>query len=92
MRVTGAYTIIEDYMRERRYREMFVPLAHPPGHAQADFGETVVVAGGVEQKGTSSSWTCRTVMPASCAPMEESTMASECLKGKRFAMALRGEA
>jgi len=24
---------------ERRGREMFVPLAHPPGHAQADFGE-----------------------------------------------------
>jgi hypothetical protein len=22
---------------------MFVPLAHPPGHAQADFGEAVVV-------------------------------------------------
>ena len=37
--------------RERRGREMFVPLAHPPGHAQADFGEAVVVIGGVEQKG-----------------------------------------
>jgi len=29
---------------------MFVPLAHVPGHAQADFGEAVVVIGGVEQK------------------------------------------
>jgi len=29
--------------REPRGREMFVPLAHPPGHAQADFGEAVVV-------------------------------------------------
>jgi len=29
---------------------MFVPLAHPPGHAQADFGEAVVVIGGIEQK------------------------------------------
>ena len=29
---------------------MFVPLAHPPGHAQADFGEAVVVIAGVEQK------------------------------------------
>src|SRR5690606_33433940 len=49
---TGGYTIIKDYMRERerRGREMFVPLAHPPGHAQADFGEAVVVIGGVEQK------------------------------------------
>ena len=29
---TGGYTIIKDYMRERerRGREMFVPLAHPP--------------------------------------------------------------
>ena len=27
---------------------MFVPLAHAPGHAQADFGEAMVVIGGVE--------------------------------------------
>ena len=49
---TGGYTIVKDYMRqrERRGREMFVPLAHPPGHAQADFGEAVVVIGGIEQK------------------------------------------
>lgn len=49
---TGGYTIVKDYMREheRRGREMFVPLAHGPGHAQADFGEAVVVIGGVEQK------------------------------------------
>ena len=36
--------------RERRGREMFVPLTHPPGHAQADFGEAMVIIGGVEQK------------------------------------------
>ena len=49
---TGGYTIVKDYVREheRRGREMFVPLAHPPGHAQADFGEAVVIIGGVEQK------------------------------------------
>jgi transposase len=49
---TGGYTIIKDYLRERerRGREMFVPLAHPPGHAQADFGEAIVIIGGVEQK------------------------------------------
>jgi transposase len=29
---------------------MFVPLVHPPGHAQADFGEAIGVIGGVEQK------------------------------------------
>ena len=49
---TGGYTIVKDYMREhdRRGREMFVPLAHPPGHAQADFGEATAIIGGVEQK------------------------------------------
>lgn len=48
----GGYTIIKDYMRDRdrRGQEMFVPLAHPAGHAQADFGEAMVVIGGVEQK------------------------------------------
>ena len=29
---------------------MFVPLSHAPGHAQCDFGEALVVIGGVEQK------------------------------------------
>ena len=49
---TGGYTIIKDYMRERdqRRQEVFVPLSHRPGHAQADFGEATVVIGGVEQK------------------------------------------
>ena len=49
---TGGYTIIKDYIRERerRGREMFVPLAHPPGDAQADFGEATMIIGGVEQK------------------------------------------
>ena len=48
----GGYTTVKNYVREhgRRSREMFVPLAHAPGHAQADFGEAVVVIGGVEQK------------------------------------------
>ena len=37
---TGGYTTVKDYVRERRQRarEVFVPLAHPPGHAQVDFG------------------------------------------------------
>lgn len=49
---TGGYTIVKDCVRdhERRHREMFVPLAHPPGHAQADFGEALVMIGGVERK------------------------------------------
>ena len=32
----GQYTIVKDYVRERRRRtqEMFVPLSHAPGHAR----------------------------------------------------------
>ena len=48
----GCYTIVKDYVRasKRGSGEMFVPLSHPPGHGQADFGEAMVVIGGVEQK------------------------------------------
>ena len=48
----GGYTIVKDYVREhrRRTKEMFVPLSHAPGYAQCDFGEALVVIGGVEQK------------------------------------------
>ena len=48
----GGYTTVKDYVKEhrRRTREMFVPVSHPPGHAQCDFGEALVIIGGVEQK------------------------------------------
>ncbi len=48
----GGTTIVKDYVRERRLRsrEVFVPLAHDPGHAQVDFGEAKVVVAGVECK------------------------------------------
>ncbi len=48
----GGQTIVKDYVRERRrrLREMFVPLAHPPGYAQADFGEAVVIVAGIRRK------------------------------------------
>ena len=48
----GGYTTVKDYVREhrRRTQEMFVPLSHPPGHAQCDFGEAVAVIAGVERK------------------------------------------
>jgi transposase len=51
-RFTGGYTVVKDYMRSAtlRGREMFVPLTHPPGEAQADFGEALVVIAGVECK------------------------------------------
>ena len=37
----GGITIVKDYIfaAKQRQREMFVPLSHPPGHAQADFDE-----------------------------------------------------
>ena len=40
------------YVRAQRLggQEMFVPLAHPPGDAQADFGEALVVIAGVACK------------------------------------------
>jgi hypothetical protein len=37
-------------IKKRGSKEMFVPLFHPPGYAQAYFGEALVVIGGVEQK------------------------------------------
>jgi transposase len=49
---TGGYTIVKDYVRAAtlRQQEMFIPLTHAPGEAQADFGEALVIVGGVEQK------------------------------------------
>jgi len=48
----GGYTVVKDHVRIERLRgrETFVPLAHPPGHAQVDFGEAIGVIGGVRQK------------------------------------------
>jgi transposase len=49
---TGGYTIVKDYVHtaKLRSREMFVPLTHAPGEAQADFGEAWVVMAGVKLK------------------------------------------
>ncbi len=48
----GGLTVVKDHVRiaRGRLRETFVPLAHPPGHAQVDFGEAVAVIGGIRQK------------------------------------------
>jgi len=45
----GGVTMVKDYVRiaRDRQRESFVPLSHPPGHSQVDFGETILVIGGV---------------------------------------------
>jgi transposase len=49
---SGGYTIVKAYVHDasQRSREMFVPLHHPAGHAQADFGEAVGIIGGVKRK------------------------------------------
>jgi len=49
---SGGITIVKDYVAAQRLhsQEMFVPLAHPPGHAQADFGEALAVIAGIERK------------------------------------------
>ena len=48
----GGYTAVKDYVKivKGLSRETFVPLIHPPGHAQVDFGEAIGVIGGVRQK------------------------------------------
>jgi transposase len=48
----GGYTIVKDYVRDcrQRSREVFVPLAHDPGHAQVDFGEAHAVIAGEDCK------------------------------------------
>lgn len=45
---TGGYTIVRNYIYQAKVRrkEMFVPLAHLPGHAQVDFGEADGYIGG----------------------------------------------
>jgi len=48
----GGITIVKDYVAgwHQRAQEMFIPLVHPPGYAQADFGEAIGIIGGVERK------------------------------------------
>src|SRR6059058_81285 len=48
----GGITIVKDYVAgwHQRAQEMFIPLIHPPRHAQADFGEAIAIIDGVERK------------------------------------------
>lgn len=45
---TGGYTIVREYVNgaATRQKEVFMPLAHRPGHAQVDFGEADGYIGG----------------------------------------------
>ena len=49
---TGGYTQVKEAVRERKRisQEVFVPLIHRPGEAQADFGEALVKMDGVLRK------------------------------------------
>lgn len=48
----GGITVVEDAVRawKRTRKEVFVPLTHPPGEAQVDFGEATIRQGGQERK------------------------------------------
>ena len=49
---TGGYTIVKDAVRDWKqgHREVFLPLSHPPGEAQVDFGEATIKLDGIETK------------------------------------------
>jgi transposase len=49
---TGGYTVVKEAVREltQRNQEVFVPLVHPPGAAQMDFGHALVKMNGVLRK------------------------------------------
>ena len=48
----GGKTVVKDAVRAWRqsHQEVFLPLSHPPGEAQVDFGEATVKLNGVETK------------------------------------------
>ena len=51
-RYDGGLTIVKDAVRawKQRQAEVFVPLSHRPGDAQADFGEAQILLGGEQVK------------------------------------------
>lgn len=48
----GGQTVVKDAVRawKQTHQEVFLPLSHPPGEAQVDFGEATVKLNGVETK------------------------------------------
>jgi len=49
---TGGYTIVKDAVRQIKKigQDVFMPLVHPPGEAQVDFGQALVKMDGVLRK------------------------------------------
>ena len=48
----GGKTVVKDAVRawKQSHQEVFLPLLHPPGEAQVDFGEATVKLNGIETK------------------------------------------
>ena len=48
----GGKTVVKDAVRawKQSHQEVFLPLSHPPGEAQVDFGEATVKLNGIETK------------------------------------------
>ena len=48
----GGYTVVREFVAKERLRqqEVFIPLTHPPGRAQVDFGEADIYLGGVKTR------------------------------------------
>ena len=69
-RFAGGYTVVKDYVRiaRSRSREVFVPLAHPPGHAQVDIFVSVVPFSMFAMTST-----LEVMASAACAPATNST-------------------
>ena len=49
---TGGETVVKDAVRawKQRQQEVFLPLSHPPGESQVDFGEATIRLAGEETK------------------------------------------
>lgn len=48
----GGYTVVREFVAKERLRqkEVFIPLAHPPGRAQVDFGEADIYQSGIKTR------------------------------------------
>lgn len=49
---SGGYTIVKQAVRDwkQSHREVFLPLSHPPGEAQVDYGEATIELAGARTK------------------------------------------
>ena len=71
----GGYTAVREAVADitNKRREVFVPLSHPPGEAQFDFGEATAIIDGVQCKAALAVMTlpysdafCVTAFPREC--------------------------